>query len=206
LAAPGRVGEAGAGGLRGRGFGRFLGPGGTITAVSSTRLTLQTPGGSTVTVTLTPSTAYYRDADKAAFSDLKVGQRVRVQVTDPLAATLTAGAVQIVLPQLVGTVTAVNGSTITITDPGGFTRTIHTSSSTSYTSDGQRASASAVTKGKLIRAAGTIAQGGTDLNASRVDVVTPGSGKRGFGFRGFGGFRSGPAGGIPAPAPSGPTA
>ena len=72
-----------------------------------------------------------------------------------------------------GTVKNVNGSTITIQDFMGFTRTIHTSSSTTYTRGGQSATSSAVTNGAQIAAQGTVDRNGTDLDASKVYVVLP---------------------------------
>lgn len=76
-------------------------------------------------------------------------------------------------PAMAGTVTNVNGSTIKIKDFMGFTRTIHTSSSTTYTRGGQPASSSAVTNGANIAAQGTVDKDGTDLDANKVNVVLP---------------------------------
>src|SRR5436853_528504 len=70
-------------------------------------------------------------------------------------------------PAMAGTVKSVNGSTITIQDFMGFTRTIHTSSSTTYTRGGQSATSSAVTNGAEIAAQGTVDHNGTDLDASK---------------------------------------
>ena len=74
---------------------------------------------------------------------------------------------------MAGTVKSVNGSTITIQDFMGFTRAIHTSSSTTYTRGGQSATSSAVTNGAEIAAQGTVDHNGTDLDASKVGVLLP---------------------------------
>ncbi|HWC37587.1 MAG TPA: DUF5666 domain-containing protein, partial [Acidimicrobiales bacterium] len=76
-------------------------------------------------------------------------------------------------PSMAGTVKNVQGSTITIQDLMGFTRTIHTSSSTTYTRGGQSATSSAVTNGAEIAAQGTVDRNGTDLDASKVAVLLP---------------------------------
>jgi hypothetical protein len=74
---------------------------------------------------------------------------------------------------MAGTVKNVQGSTITIQDFMGFTRTIHTSSTTTYTRGGQSATSSAVTKRAQIAAQGTVDGNGTDLDASKVAVLLP---------------------------------
>jgi Cu/Ag efflux protein CusF len=76
-------------------------------------------------------------------------------------------------PAMAGTVTSVKGSTITIKDLMGFTRTIHTSSSTTYTRGGQPANSSAVTNGANIAAQGAVDKNGTDLDANKVAVRLP---------------------------------
>ena len=77
-------------------------------------------------------------------------------------------------PALAGTVKSVNGSTITVQDFMGFTRTIHTSPSTTYTRGGQSATSSAVTNGAQIAAQGTVDQKApADLDASKVAVLLP---------------------------------
>jgi hypothetical protein len=76
-------------------------------------------------------------------------------------------------PAMAGTVKNVNGSTITIQDFMGFTRTIHTTKSTTYTRGGQSATSSAVTNGAQIAAQGTVDRNGTDLDASKVAVQLP---------------------------------
>jgi hypothetical protein len=76
-------------------------------------------------------------------------------------------------PSMAGAVKSVSGQTLTIQDFMGFTRTIHTSSSTTYTRGGQSATSSAVTNGAEIAAQGTVDKNGTDLDASKVAVLLP---------------------------------
>src|SRR5207302_8990735 len=65
------------------------------------------------------------------------------------------------------------GSTVKIKDFMGFTRTMHTSKSTTYTRGGQSATSSAVANGADIAAQGTVDGNGTDLDASKVAVLLP---------------------------------
>jgi hypothetical protein len=76
-------------------------------------------------------------------------------------------------PGMAGTVKSVSGQNVTIQDFMGFTRTIHTSSSTTYTRGGQSAASTAVTNGARIAAQGTVDKNGTDLDASKVAVLLP---------------------------------
>jgi uncharacterized protein DUF5666 len=76
-------------------------------------------------------------------------------------------------PGMAGTVKSVSGSTVTIQDVMGFTRTIRTTGSTTYTRGGQSANRSAVTNGAEIAAQGTVDKNGTDLDASKVAVLLP---------------------------------
>lgn len=161
----------GLGKLRDR-FGFGFG-GGTVTAIAPSSITVRGPFGRTTTVATNSSTAYYRDTTKVQRSDLKVGDRVVVNLTDPLASSPTAGAVRIVLPSVVGTVSNVQAGSFTLTDEVGFRHTINTASSTGYSKDGQSASRSAVvTNGGTVRVAGTIDANGTDMSASSVDAFT----------------------------------
>lgn len=67
------------------------------------------------------------------------------------------------------TVSGVSGQTITAKAADGSTVTIHTSSSTKYTKNGQTASASAVTAGSQIHVEGTKNSDGT-ISATQIDV------------------------------------
>jgi hypothetical protein len=105
-------------------------------------------------------------------------------------------------PRLTGTVTSVSGTQILITDRDGFTRTIVTSSKTTY-SDGLTASPA---KGTEIEAVGTVDANGTSLDATSIGKP---KGPGGFGPGGHrpggwgrGGFDHGPGAG-PRPGGSG---
>jgi hypothetical protein len=142
---------------------------------------------------LTSSTTYYSGQTKATEAILSVGDIVGVRLADPKAASPVAAVVTVLPAHLAGFVTKIDGSTITIVDASGFTRTIRTSSSTTYEKDGIPAKAGAVTVGALVRAVGAVDADGTTLDATQVSVGTP-LGRPGRKM-----------GGGPAGAPAGPT-
>ncbi len=160
------------------------GAGGLVAAVDSDSVTLRTPDG-TRTVALTRSTTYYVGRTKSAKSAVQVGKVVHVRLADPRATNPVASVVVVVPAHVVGWVTSVAGSTITLTDPSGFTRTVRTSDSTTYVKDGATATASIVTKGTFVRAVGTVADDGTTLDASRVATGRPAKGDGGVPGAGF---------------------
>jgi hypothetical protein len=155
----------------------FFGAGGTISAIDGSSLTVRGRDGQTVKIATTSATTYYRDTAKVNRSDLKVGDRVVVNLTDPQASSPTAGSVRVVLPSVVGTVSNLDSDSFTLTDTIGFRHTIRSSGSTSYGKDGQSSNrAAVVTAGAVVRATGTIDANGVDLTASRIDGFTPGQG------------------------------
>jgi endonuclease YncB( thermonuclease family) len=166
------------GGHRGMPFGGKLrgdhrgGYGGLVTAIDGDSLTVRTPRG-TETIALNGSTAYYEGKTKATRSAVDEGDVVHVRLVDPRATKKVAAVVTVVPAHLVGWVTDVGGSTITLKDLDGFTRTIRTGSATTYVKDGATATRSAITVGTLVRALGTVDSDGTTLDATRVATGRP---------------------------------
>lgn len=156
---------------------RLRGEGGLVSALSGNSLTVRTPGGSK-TVTLNGSTTYYNGQTKASMSAVHVGDVVHVRLVDPKASKLVAAVVTVLPAHLHGWVTKVEGSTITVTDPSGFTRTITTNASTTYVKDGATATASAITVGTFVRALGQVDADGTTLDATRIATGRPAEGMR----------------------------
>lgn len=80
-----------------------------------------------------------------------------------------------------GTVTAVNGNTITMTGQNGATQTVNVSSSTSYLNGADRTSASLsdVTTGSTILASGQTS--GNTIAATRITINPPAPGSYGGG-------------------------
>jgi hypothetical protein len=150
-----------------------LGLGGYVTAVTPTSVTVLTWNGTTTTFTLNGTTVYTEGKLPSTITSLVVGDRVNVQTssTDPTIAT----AVNIELAELFGTVTAVSGNTITITDPQGFSRTILVGTATTYTVGGAPGTLTNVTVGTKIVAQGTIDTNKTTLDALTIKIGSAGT-------------------------------
>ncbi|HTT59349.1 MAG TPA: hypothetical protein VMF33_04815 [Acidimicrobiales bacterium] len=144
------------------------GTGGDVTAVSSTSITITEWNGTSATFALTNTTTYTEGKTSVTWSALTTGERVNIGVSssDPSTAT----SVNIELAQLIGTVQSVNGNTILITDPQGFTRTIMVGTGTTY----QGGSLSSIVQGTKIFAQGTVDTNGTTLGAVTIYIGTSG--------------------------------
>ena len=144
---------------------------GYVMAVTTTSITVETPGGVSTTYTISPTTTYTLDGQSATAALLVVGDRVEVQTAS--GAPTTATSVNIDLVEIHGLVLSVTGSTVTIIDSEGFTRTIQAGASTVVTDGGQTSSLSAITPGEAINATGTIDSTGTILDAVTIAVGAP---------------------------------
>lgn len=128
-------------------------PAGVVLKVDGSTLTLGGPGG-TRTVELTPATTYFTGKDAATKAVLHVGTSVFVETKDGVAKSVR------VLPAHVdGLVTRIDGTTVTIVDREGFTRTVHA------------AHLSGVKVGDFAGAEGTVDADGTTLDADDVRVL-----------------------------------
>ena len=178
------------------------GRGGLVTSVAGDTVTVDTPRGSQ-TITLNASTTYYDGRTKATKSVLAAGEIIGVRLVDPAAAKPVARQIVVLPAHVEGWVAKVDGATITLTDPAGFTRTVTTSSATTYQKDGAAGTAAEVKAGVFIRAAGKVAGDGTTLTVSRIGTGSPGRPEMMQG----GGFDGGPgdsAPGVGAPGDGGP--
>ncbi|MGC1419637.1 MAG: DUF5666 domain-containing protein [Acidimicrobiales bacterium] len=169
--------------------------GGVITAVSSTSITVKDLDGTSSTYAITTATTFSEGPTTIDASALAIGQHVGIQLSS--ASSTTAVNIDVQLPVLFGTVTAVNGDTITISDPEGFARTIVVDSTTTYTKSSASATLSDVTVGSVISAQGTVDANLTSLDASSVEIGLTGGPGNGPGFAGAG---FGPGAG-PGPGP-----
>lgn len=202
------LGGFGAGhGFGGHGFGGhgFGGHEGTVTAVSSSSVTLRTENG-TQTVKTTSSTKYTKEQATISRAQIKVGDVVRVQTprpskpstapptapptTTPGSGTVTATGIDVVLPVLVGRVSAVASGQYTLVGRSGQLLTISVNSSTRYYNAATKATSTAVKVGSRV-----VAEGAQDtlthLSADTVTVLpTPAAGTAGR--HGHGGWGNGP--------------
>lgn len=160
----------------GHGFdgGRFGGRGEelTVTAVSGNTITATGRRSQSIAVTVSTTTTYTEAQAAATLSDVRVGSEISVQGTRSSNTAIAAKSIEIVLPTERGVVTAVQGSTLSVTGFDGATSTITLTSSTRYQMAGQTTTASAITTGTAIVAEGTTASDGT-LTASLVTVQLP---------------------------------
>src|SRR5581483_2559558 len=180
---------------------------GTVTAVGANSFTIKQADGSTQAIATNADTKYAEAGTRTAPAGVAVGDKVLVKLTD--GSTPRAQRVFIVLVQLRGTVASVSGSDITLTDDGGFTRTVHTDGSTVFTKDGNKIAPSDVVAGQRISSYGHVA--GAALDALFVNVhdprpkpgpASPGSGVQGPSARND----DSPKGGADDPStPGGPT-
>jgi hypothetical protein len=175
------------------GAGNFAG--GVITAVSDTSITVKDMSGTSTTYSLTSTTTVSEGPTTITVSQLAVGQRVGIQLSS--SSSTTATSIDVQLPVLFGTVTAVRGDTVTISDPEGFNRTIVVDSSTTYTKSGASSTLDDVSVGSVISAEGTVDTNLTSLDASSVVIGAPDATGAGQGFGGPG--IGGPGGPGPGP-------
>ena len=158
----------------GGGFHRGAGTG-TVTAISGSTITLRTLTG-TLTVNTTSSTTYRKEGQKISLSDIKVDDVLQVRpvrssgTSTPPASpptTITAQAIDVVLPTFFGRVTSVTGPTIFIVTHDGGQAFVFTTSGTKYTMNRASASFSDVKAGDYITTSGTR----TDLKHLTADQV-----------------------------------
>ena len=165
---------------------------GVVTNVSGTTITLTGFDGAAHTVVVTGQTRYQKAGASAALSDVTTGTAIVAAGTLDSSGTLTAVRVLIRVPTIRGEVTAVNGSSYTVTARFGTTYTVNATSSTTYVNpDGTATSASTVKEETYIAAQGTLSADGRTLTAQRI-VVAPAGAGRGFGFHRHGFDRGGP--------------
>lgn len=166
------------------GFGRGI----SITAISGNSLSLATVDGWTRTITVDSGTTYTKGNATIALSDLAVGDEIRFAQTAETDGTFTIDSIAVIPPSAGGMVTAVAGSTITVTQRDGTAATITVTSATTYEVNGTTGKAlTDVTVGMVVMAEGTKASDGS-LTATTVRAGTPGAfGPGGHGFgRGHG--------------------
>jgi len=158
----------------------------TITAVNGSSVSLETVDGWARTITVTDQTTITRDGEEVALSDLQVGDKIRFRQTVDDAGNYTVTAIAVVLPSVIGQATAVDGDSITLTQPDGSSVTVHVDSSTEFTVGGETGkSLSDVEVGMIVGASGEEnADGSLDASRVRAGTVWDGLG-RGLG-RGHG--------------------
>ena len=144
----------------------------TITAINGSSVSLETVDGWTRTITVTDQTTVTKDGEEIALSDLQVGDKIRFRQTVDDAGNYTVTAIAVVLPSVIGQATAVDGDSITLSQPDGTSVTVHVDSSTEFTVGGETGKSVAdVEVGMIVGASGEENADGS-LDASRVRAGT----------------------------------
>ena len=194
-------GFGGPGGFGLGGFGRFGARDITITAINGSDLSLKTDDGWTRTISVTSTTKITKGGATIPVSDLAVGDQIAFAQDRATDGTYTVTAIRVILPTTGGQVTAIDGNTITVTQPGGTTATIHVDGNTKYQVNGAAGALSDIKVGSFIVAEGTQRTDGS------LDAAAIHAGDRGIKGPGFPGGRHLPDGQDPdaSPAPSSTT-
>ncbi len=136
------------------GFGHGAG-GVSITAISGSNLSLETADGWTRTITVDSGTTYSKAGATITLADLAVGDEIGFRQTHETNGTWTIDSVAVIAPHAGGQVTAVSGSTITVTQRDGTTVTITVTGSTTYQVNGNSATLADLKVGMFVVAEGT---------------------------------------------------
>ena len=156
----------------GFGFGKI-----TITAISGQNLSLKTEDGWTRTIAVTADTTITRAGKTIAFGDLKVSDQIAFRQDRQADGTYTITAINVILPSIGGTVTKIDGSTITVERRDGTTGTIHVDGDTTYRIAGDDTPAlSDIKVGDVVIGSGTLRDNGS-LDAEAVGAGGPGRGE-----------------------------
>ena len=140
----------------------------TITKIDGTKLSLQTSDGWTRTIDATGA-AITKGGKTIAVSDLAIGNTITFREIRQTDGTYKITTIQVVMPTASGTVTAVTSGSVTISQPGGSTKTLTLTGSTTYTQGGAAATSSALVVGVRITAQGTVDSSG-NFTAATVNI------------------------------------
>jgi len=160
---------------RGGDFGRAGRGPLTVTAVSGQTITATRADGTQVTIHTSSSTTYGRAGKTVGASAVTSGVKIAVKGANNSDGSINATHVEIVLPGLGGTVTAVSGSDITVKGRDNASHVIHTSSGTTFERAGKTVDIAAVTTGARISAQGAQNSDGS-LDAEVVRIQAPHAG------------------------------
>jgi hypothetical protein len=160
-------GDRGRGLKGGFGFGQI-----TITAIDGSRLSLRTADGWTRTITLIASTSITKGGQTIAAGDLKVGDQIVFRQTRNTDGSFTVAAVQVVVPRVAGSVTAVSGGGFTLNARDGTTWTVSVTGSTAFELGSKAGARSDVKVGVDVVVEGTQGTGNT-LTALTIHIRLP---------------------------------
>jgi preprotein translocase subunit YajC len=165
---------------------------GTVTAVDTDSITITLRDGTKQTIRTNGSTTYHLDEAVGKRADVTVGAAIVATGEKAADGSLTASSVWVRLPRLAGTVTAISGSTITLSRKDGTTITIHVAAGTTIRVAGvDNAKLSDISTGMVVAVEGTQRADGS------IDARAIGAGKLGKGLG-----RDWQPGGVPKASPA----
>jgi DNA-directed RNA polymerase subunit E'/Rpb7 len=141
---------------------------GSVTAFTTSSITLKDRHGNSTTYATTGTTTYFEGSTAGVYTDLAMGQQVKLDLTSTTPQTVTK--VTICLVHVVGTVTGVVGNVITIADHSSITTVDVVPGTTTYTSGGAASTFAAVIDGAKISAVGLPGTTAGTLNANSVNI------------------------------------
>ena len=144
---------------------------GTVTAFTTSSITLKDHHGNSTTYATTGTTTYFEGSAAGVYTDLAMGEQVKLDLTSTTPQTVTK--VTISLVHVVGTVTGVVGNVITIAGHSSFTTVDVVPGTTTYTSGGAASTFAAVIDGAKISAVGLPGTTAGTLNANSVNIWAP---------------------------------
>ena len=154
------------GGPGGRGFGRPI----TITKIDGSNVSLQTDDGWTRTIAVTATTQIRIGSQPGTLTDLKVGDVVGLNETKNADGTYAITLIVVSVPTVAGTVTDVTASGFTIKLRDGSSRTVTTSSATSFLLGAAKSSKADLSIGARVQVEGADGAG-TSFAATVVHIV-----------------------------------
>ena len=160
-------GMGGKGGMRGGHFGPI-----SVTAISGTSISLKTADGWTRTITVTSDTKLTKAGATITTADIAVGDTVSFSQTRNTDGTYTITAVEVVVPVVSGSVTAVSDTGFTIKGRDGVAQVVTVNASTTYALGSTSGSKVDVTVGADVIVAGPQATDGP-ITAIKVTIILP---------------------------------
>jgi hypothetical protein len=157
---------------------QMIGAAGKVASITSTSIVVKpAKSGSNIILTTNASTVYGTAGVKLSRSAVAVGDEVIVGLTKPATSSTsrTAATVDIVLPEVLGKVVSVSGSSLVVQDSEGFWRDVSLSSATVYQKSGKSSTESALKTGSYVLVSGHIAADHQTLDAVGVLQVSSSS-------------------------------
>ncbi|HWE61434.1 MAG TPA: DUF5666 domain-containing protein [Chloroflexota bacterium] len=145
----------------------------TVQSVSGTTIAAATAAGIPITIDTSTTTTFTEAGATVTLAAVQTGEHIRISGSyNQVNRTAQARKVVVVVPAVSGVVTAVSGSTITLTDRNAVQHTITIGASAKFERAGQSAGLQNIAVGSLVTVQGTTNSDGS-LNVLRVLIHVP---------------------------------